>query len=101
MDRTRAHARAYLFSIYTYKGERVTINIYGNEAPGPGACMHWDSPDVHVYVPLTVYMYVEQRLQWYGETGGEWKTRRRKAGAYLRDTQTRSPSYLGELPPFN
>ena len=38
-----------------------TLNMYGGDALGPAA-----APDVR----FTVYMYVEQRLRWYGETGG-------------------------------
>ena len=86
-----------------------TLSTYGSDALG--AYMHAPSASlpyvlnvysvvVRIMSPIYVlalgqvmspYMYVEQGTRVYGgtvQTGGKWKKHRRKAGAYLRDTQT-------------
>ena len=62
-----------------------TLSTYGRDALG--AYMH----ALALGQVMSPYMYVEQGTRVYGgtvQTGGEWKKHRRKAGAYLRDTQT-------------
>ena len=52
------------------KTTKYTLNMYGSETLGARISLHWAPRCPQPEVRFTGYMYVEQRLRWYGKAGG-------------------------------